>query len=68
VDENSGFIVPSANYGLLKEKVLYLYTHREIIEKMGRKARNAAEKYTWTNYHQQIESILQSISANSMNI
>ena len=54
--ENSqdGFIVPIRNVEALKEKILFLYEHKELCQEMGLRARKKAEQFSWAQYHDNI--------------
>ena len=43
-DGKTGFVVPIRDANALKEKIEYLYNHRDIAEQMGREARRAVEQ------------------------
>ena len=42
-DGKSGFVVPIRDIAALKEKIAYLYNHRDTAEKMGQEARKVME-------------------------
>ncbi|MDP4020435.1 MAG: glycosyltransferase family 4 protein [Candidatus Adlerbacteria bacterium] len=42
-DGKSGFVVPIRDSGALKEKIAYLYNHRDVAEQMGREGRRVIE-------------------------
>lgn len=43
-DGKTGFVVPIRDAGAIKEKLEYLYHHRDIAKEMGREARRAVEQ------------------------
>ena len=49
-DGEHGFIVPSKNKDILKERILYLYQNPKIREEMGFLARQQIESYTWEKH------------------
>ena len=56
-----GFVIPAGDVEALKEKMLYFYDNRDEIERMGRNARQQAERYTWDAYSLRTVEILEDI-------
>ena len=54
----AGFIIDVDDKAALKEKILQLYNDRSLLEIMGKAARIQAEKYTWQQYYQSVNSIV----------
>jgi glycosyltransferase involved in cell wall biosynthesis len=52
IEENrEGFVVPIRDVGALKEKILFLYEHRDICYEMGQAAKlKIHHGYTWNDY------------------
>jgi glycosyltransferase involved in cell wall biosynthesis len=61
-DGIDGYVVPIRDVQALKQRIGYLYEHREKIEEMGRNARKQAEKYSWERYRERIREIVTKIS------
>lgn len=57
----SGFILPIGNKEALKTSILYFYEKGMEVERMGRKAAFAAEKYNWDHYYRQIDEFVKSL-------
>lgn len=54
-DGEDGFIIPIRSVGSLKEKLLYLYEHRDACEAMGKSAQaRVASGFTWDDYGDRI--------------
>lgn len=62
VAKGGGFIIPTGDEVALREKIRYVYTHRDETKQMGREARHVAEQYTWENYYQQVTNALTDIA------
>ena len=60
-DGEDGFVIPARDVEALKEKMLYFYDNRDEIERMGRNARQQAERYTWDAYSLRTVKILEDI-------
>ncbi len=59
-DGVEGFIVPIRDTLALQEKILLLYSDRELREEMGRRARERAQEFSWAAYRERLASILRS--------
>lgn len=55
-DGIEGFIVPTCNTQMLKEKLEWCYQHPLELAEMGRAARRQAEQLTWERYRQNVAS------------
>ena len=62
VKQGGGFVVPTGDVNGLKDKMLHLYEHRDVVEQTGRKAAKIAAQYTVENYHNQIIEALEQIA------
>jgi glycosyltransferase involved in cell wall biosynthesis len=49
-NNKEGFIIPSGNVEILKNKIKYFYDNPLKIEKFGRAARKRVEGYSWDDY------------------
>ena len=58
-----GFIVPIRDVEALKEKILYLYEHRDTCEEMGYKALERAKEFTWGRYGERMQAFYQNVLA-----
>jgi glycosyltransferase involved in cell wall biosynthesis len=63
-DEKEGFIIPTQDIEILKEKILFFYNNRDKIEEFGKNARKKAEQYTWENYGKRVNEIYNLVSEN----
>lgn len=59
----SGFIFEVGDREKLKEYILHLYNNSSEVERIGKNARINVEKYTWVNYHKQLNKLLEKIVA-----
>jgi glycosyltransferase involved in cell wall biosynthesis len=62
VAKGGGFIIPTGDEAALRDKIQYLYDHRDEAAQLGREARRVAEHYTWENYYRQVTSALADIA------
>lgn len=53
-DGREGFVVPIRDVDALQEKILLLYSNRELRKQMSLRARSRAEKFTWTAYRRRL--------------
>lgn len=60
-DCEDGFVIPAGDVEALKDKIMYFYDHRDEIERMGRNAREQAEKYNWDAYSERTVAVLEDI-------
>lgn len=60
-DGVDGFVVPVRDVEALKEKILYLYDHKEERKEMGRNALERAKRFTWDRYGEKIVEAYQRI-------
>jgi glycosyltransferase involved in cell wall biosynthesis len=61
-----GFVVPIRSVEALKERLHWLYSHREEAQEMGRRARRKVEQqFTWNHYHQRLNQIYRQLTARS---
>ena len=60
-DGEDGFVIPSGDVEALKNKIMYFYNNRDEIERMGRNAREQAERYSWDAYSKRTVRILEDI-------
>ena len=58
----TGFIIPVNDKERLKETILYFYNQKSEVERMGKNAASAALGYTWQQYYNQINKIVDQIS------
>ncbi len=61
VDGVSGFVLPIADKEKLKEKIRFFYDQPSQLELFGKRAVEAAKKYQWENYYDQISSFIESL-------
>lgn len=61
VQQGGGFVIPINDIEALKEKIIYFVEQPESIEEMGKKAVAIARTYTWANYHERIQNIVETI-------
>lgn len=64
-DGVDGFVVPAGDVEALKEKILYLYEHKEERRAMGRSALERAHEFTWDRYGEEIVETYRSLLAKS---
>lgn len=62
-DGQDGFVIPTGDVEALKDKIMYFYDNRDEIERMGRNAREQAERYSWDAYSLRTVKILEDIWA-----
>ena len=62
-DGMDGFVVPIRELGALRERISYLYEHRQKLEEMGLNARKQAEKYSWEIYRERVRQMVTKISS-----
>ena len=58
VTADAGFIIPVDDKAVLKEKILQLYHNRNLLETMGKAAREASVKYSWQQYYQSVNNVI----------
>ena len=56
-NEKEGFIIPTQDIEILKDKILFFYNNRNKIKEFGKNARKKAEQYTWENYGKRVNEI-----------
>jgi len=56
-DGKDGFVVPIRDIGAIKDKIDYFFDNPDEIQKMGKNARQTAEKYTWEKIRKQYVTI-----------
>jgi len=56
-----GFILPTGDVKLLKGKIQYLYDNKNEMKRMGKNAREQAERYTWKRYQKNLVKRLESV-------
>lgn len=56
-----GYIVPIRDVEALKQRIDYLYQHRETLEVMGGNARSQAEEYSWEVYRGRVRETVTKI-------
>jgi glycosyltransferase involved in cell wall biosynthesis len=61
VEQGGGFVVPTGDVEAYVEKILYFFDHRDEVERMGRRAREIAQRYTWEHYAQQVTEAINAI-------
>lgn len=54
-----GFIVPPRSAEVLMEKILLLYSDKELRQSMGRSARERAKDFTWKHYRLRLAQLMQ---------
>lgn len=59
-DGKNGFIVPIRDPDAIAEKIQYFYDNPDEIKRMGKNARETAEKYTWKKIKEKYKEIYQS--------
>jgi len=64
-DGVEGFIIPVGSIESIVEKIIWFNNNREMIEIMGRNARNMAKKMTWDNYYINVENNIKKILENN---
>ena len=65
-DGREGFVVPIRDVQALQEKILLLYSNRELRQQMSLHARSRAEEFTWVAYRRQlVAAILDLLTAES---
>ncbi|NQU73933.1 MAG: glycosyltransferase family 4 protein [Candidatus Omnitrophica bacterium] len=60
-DNVDGFIIPSGDVEMLKDKIEFFYRNREKCGELGSNARKQAEKYKWESYHDRMIHILREV-------
>ncbi len=63
-DGREGFIIPTQDVEILKEKILFFYNNRDKIKEFGTNARKKAEQYTWENYGKRVNEIYNLVNNN----
>jgi starch synthase len=63
-DGEEGLLVPIRDVEALKEAIFTLYRNRELRDRMGHKARQRAEDFTWNNYRRNLAAHVQSFLTN----
>lgn len=61
VEQGGGFVVPTGDVEAYVEKILYFFDHRDEVERMGRRAREIAQSYTWERYARQVTEAIATI-------
>lgn len=62
IDNQTGVLVHSHSPNEIADKVIYLYNHRDELERIGRTgARFAAENYTWEKYAENVKKIYEEL-------
>lgn len=59
--KGGGYVIPTGDLNSLKERLSFLYSNRESIEILGRKAAEIAQQYTWQLYSEKIRYTIKSI-------
>ena len=62
VVDGSGFVIPTGNGEILKDKITYFYKNREALEVMGKNAAIASLNFTWNNYYERINKIAEKLN------
>lgn len=60
-DNCDGFIIPTGNVEILKEKIKYFYDNPSKVKQMGENARQEITKYTWEIYGKKIVELYEKI-------
>lgn len=60
---NEGFLVPAGDAEALAERIRFFVTHPDAAAEMGRRARVAAERFTWAAYGERAAGLLREIQA-----
>jgi glycosyltransferase involved in cell wall biosynthesis len=60
-DGIDGFVIPSGNAQMLKEKIIYFYNNRDKIEEMGKNASLNVRNYTWEKYRENVRNAIYKI-------
>ncbi|AEH06046.1 glycosyltransferase family 4 protein [Methanothermococcus okinawensis] len=56
-DGKEGYLIPTQDIEILKDKILFFYNNRDKTKEFGKNARKKAEQYTWENYGKRINEI-----------
>jgi glycosyltransferase involved in cell wall biosynthesis len=67
-DGIDGFYVPTRDVKALKEKMLYLYEHREEARRMGANAAERAGVFNWERFSRQIADLIEEVSVPSRKV
>lgn len=54
IEGETGFVIPSNDPTALKNKLEWFANHKSHIKRMGERAREIAQKYTWENYEKNV--------------
>jgi glycosyltransferase involved in cell wall biosynthesis len=58
-----GFYIPTRDVEALKERMLYCYTHREEVARLGANASEQAQRFTWERFSRQAADIVEKVVA-----
>lgn len=58
IDGSNGFIVPTGDENVMKEKIDWCINNREKLYDMGQEAKRSVECYSWENYNKMVCDIL----------
>lgn len=62
VDGDTGFLVRSHSPQEIAEKIEFLHSHREVLERVGRKGADfAAKNFTWEKYAERVEKVYEGL-------
>ncbi len=61
VNDSNGIIISTGNKEQLKQAVLFYFNNRIEVNLMGQAAAEKAKQYSWINYYQEIDSVIQQL-------
>jgi glycosyltransferase involved in cell wall biosynthesis len=69
INNDCGFIIPVNDAIMLEEKINFFYNNREQVRIMGQAAAVQAKKYTWQQYYNQINDVVDELAkTNHLNL
>jgi glycosyltransferase involved in cell wall biosynthesis len=64
VGNDCGFVIPAGDIKTLKSKIEVFIDNRQMLSQMGMRAKDKALQYTWDNYYNKINQIIDKIMSN----
>lgn len=61
-DYKEGILIPPGNVKAIKEAILHFYNDRSELARMGKNARETAEKYTWERFRSNVAKIVEGLN------
>lgn len=61
-NNENGFVIDIDDKEILKDKILHFYQNRYEIERMGKNAAASIQPYTWNNYYDSMNEIINAVS------